>query len=254
LLLLHGGGGTWRLWEPVLPWLEPHHDVVAPTLAGHWGGPALPAGESMTIGVLAGAVEDYLDAEGLDAVHVAGGSLGGWLALELARRGRAKTVVAIAPAGGWRQGGLDWLALEWMYRALRSGARVLARRPCAFVRRPRLRCSLFWHHFAHPERLHPSYCADVILALAHCDGLDAFLAWSRAYGGARDLHEIRCPVLLVFPERDLVLPRRRYGERIVGAIHDAEVVTLPDVGHIAMADDPALVAQTIIHFIRRHRG
>jgi hypothetical protein len=32
LLLLHGISVTWRSWKPVLPMLEAHHDVIAPTL------------------------------------------------------------------------------------------------------------------------------------------------------------------------------------------------------------------------------
>ena len=33
--------------------------------------------------------------------HIVGNSLGGWVAFELERRGRARTVTGIAPAGGW---------------------------------------------------------------------------------------------------------------------------------------------------------
>jgi pimeloyl-ACP methyl ester carboxylesterase len=70
--------------------------------------------------------------------------------------------------------------------------------------------------------------------------------------GAEHLDEIRCPVLLAFPEKDHILPRRRYGERIVKAIPHAEVVELPGVGHAAMVDDPELVARTIVGFTSRH--
>jgi pimeloyl-ACP methyl ester carboxylesterase len=252
-VLLHGGAGTWRLWEPVIPLLESHHDVLALTLAGHWGGAGLPADGLGGIDALVDQAERDMEDEGFDTAHLAGGSLGAWVALELARRGRARSVVAIAPAGGWRKGSIDWLFLEWMYRAFRVGARLLARRPYAVASRPRLRRLLLWHHFARPERMHPDYCAHVIIGVARCSGLDDFIAWSRQNGGARDLEQIRSPVLLAFPEHDRVLPRRRYGERIVDAIEHAEVVTLSGVGHVAMSDDPALMAQTIIRFTGRHR-
>jgi pimeloyl-ACP methyl ester carboxylesterase len=253
LVLLHGGAGTWRLWEPAIPLLETHHDVLAPTLAGHWGGADLPATAPAGIDVLVDQAERDMDAEGFDTAHVAGGSLGGWVALELARRGRARSVVAIAPAGGWRQGSTEWLALAWMYRVLRFGARLLARRPYAWARRPGLRRLLLWHHFARPEQMRPSYCAHLIVGVARCPGFDEFIARGREHGGARNLEEVRCPVLLAFPERDLVLPRRRYGEPIVDAIEHAEVITLPGVGHVAMSDDPALVARTIVGFTHRRR-
>src|SRR5258708_13812359 len=40
--LLHGVGGTWRGWPPVLPLLERCHAVFAPTLPGHSGAGRLP--------------------------------------------------------------------------------------------------------------------------------------------------------------------------------------------------------------------
>ena len=51
--------------------------------------------------MLADAVERALDEAGFERAHIAGNSLGGYVALQLAARGRAETVVALAPAGGW---------------------------------------------------------------------------------------------------------------------------------------------------------
>src|SRR4051794_40418462 len=99
LVLLHGFTDTWRTWEPVLPALERRHDVLAPSLAGHAGGPPLP--RALTHATLADAVERAMDAAGWATAHVAGNSLGGYVALQLAARGRAESVVALAPAGGW---------------------------------------------------------------------------------------------------------------------------------------------------------
>jgi pimeloyl-ACP methyl ester carboxylesterase len=99
LLCLHGFLDTWRTWELVLPVLERHHEVLAPTLPGHAGG--VPIGRRLTIEVLADGVECAMEEAGFDTAHLAGNSLGGYLALELAARGRAESVVAFAPAGGW---------------------------------------------------------------------------------------------------------------------------------------------------------
>jgi pimeloyl-ACP methyl ester carboxylesterase len=49
----------------------------------------------------AAAVERALDEAGFETAHVAGNSLGGYLALKLAERGRARSVVALPPGGGW---------------------------------------------------------------------------------------------------------------------------------------------------------
>jgi pimeloyl-ACP methyl ester carboxylesterase len=99
---LHGFIDTWRTWELVLPALEAHHDVLALTLAGHAGGPEIEG--PISDAVLADEVERAMDAAGLQTAHLVGNSLGGYVALQLAARGRARTVVALAPAGGWAQG------------------------------------------------------------------------------------------------------------------------------------------------------
>src|SRR5262245_37279118 len=97
LLLLHGATDTWRTWELVLDELEQHHAVFAPTLLGHAGGP--PLGDDPSVHAIADQVEADLEELGWDTAHIAGNSLGGALALELAVRGRARSVVALAPAG-----------------------------------------------------------------------------------------------------------------------------------------------------------
>ena len=102
LVLLHGFTDTWRTWELVLPALQERHDVLAVTLAGHAGGPEIDG--ELSDDTLAVAVERAMDAAGFATAHLVGNSLGGYTALRLAARGRARTVVALAPAGGWAQG------------------------------------------------------------------------------------------------------------------------------------------------------
>ena len=102
LLCLHGFTDTWRSWELVLPALERDHDVLALTLPGHAGGPLIEG--EIHDDLIADAVERAMDAAGLGTAHIVGNSLGGYLALQLAARGRAESVVALAPAGGWAEG------------------------------------------------------------------------------------------------------------------------------------------------------
>src|SRR3954464_9866401 len=102
MLLLHGFTATWRAWDLVLPVLERRHDVLAPTLPGHAGGPPL-AGD-VGADAIVDAVERAMDDAGFDTAHVVGNSLGGYVRLRLGARGRARTVVALAPAGGWAPG------------------------------------------------------------------------------------------------------------------------------------------------------
>ncbi len=104
LLLLHGFTGTWQHWRPLLGDLVARYEVVAPTLAGHDGGKPMPPGTALNYASSTDLLEEHLDELGLDTVHVVGNSMGGALALELAKRGRARSVVALAPGGGWNTG------------------------------------------------------------------------------------------------------------------------------------------------------
>src|ERR1700751_2428491 len=102
VLLLHPFLISQLVWQNVAPRLADtgRYEVFAPTMAGHNGGPA--AGTwFLSSSVLADHVERQLDELGWNTCHIVGNSLGGWVAFELERRGRARTVTGIAPAGGW---------------------------------------------------------------------------------------------------------------------------------------------------------
>src|SRR4051794_17142717 len=108
LVLIHGIGHTWRGWKPMLPLLERRFDVLAVDMPGFGHSDPLPPGVDSTPEALADAVEDEMGRAGFDRAHIAGNSLGGWVALELARRGRAETVTALSPAGLQHARERDW--------------------------------------------------------------------------------------------------------------------------------------------------
>src|SRR5436190_1027558 len=93
LVLVHGFTATWRCWLPVLPYLVPRFEVIAPTLHGHDGGP-VPPHAAHSLSEATDHLEQVLDELGVDTAHFAGNSMGGALSLELAKRGRARSVVA----------------------------------------------------------------------------------------------------------------------------------------------------------------
>ena len=154
LLLLHGVGAIWRAWSPVVPHLESHHDVIVPTLAGHGGGPPLDPDVAPSVQALADALEAELDALGLQKVHIAGNSLGGWLGMELARRGRARSLVLFSPAGAWR----SQRSIEARAAAIRLSVGGLGRcapRADAIAANALLRWPLLAGQVAHPNRVPP---------------------------------------------------------------------------------------------------
>ena len=94
LVLLHGQGFSRRSFDPVVPLLAAERDVIAVDLPGHGESPRQPEGAGNAPRDLAVAVGELLDELGLATAHIAGNSSGGWVALELGRSGRARTVTA----------------------------------------------------------------------------------------------------------------------------------------------------------------
>ena len=117
LVLLHIGANPWKKGVNACP-PQARYDVFVPTYAGFEGGPPLSA--PATIAILADGVEAEMDKAGIGRAHVVGNSLGGWLAMELARRGRARSALALSPGGGWvtRWGRLKVLAFFRFNRGL----------------------------------------------------------------------------------------------------------------------------------------
>ena len=101
LVLLHGIGHRRQAWDAVLPLLASHRELIPVDLPGHGESPPLAVDGRSVSGILIQEIVGLLDELGLDRPHVAGCSLGGLLALEIAASGRAASVTALSPAGFW---------------------------------------------------------------------------------------------------------------------------------------------------------
>jgi pimeloyl-ACP methyl ester carboxylesterase len=249
LLLIHGIGHTWRGWKPMLPLLERDFDVLAVDLPGFGHSPPLPAGTESTPETLADAVERAMDDAGFDQAHVAGNSLGGWIALELARRGRALTAVAISPAGLQHKRERAWG--RNMLRAMRWGARnVPAPDP---LLRTRLGRILFAGPVvARPWRLDPQDFPEVLRLFANSPGFHATLPHTFD-GQPKGLDTIEIPVRILWGTLDLLLLPRQ-GKRFERLIPNAELRYLKGLGHAPMSDDPELLAGLVASWSRAPRA
>jgi pimeloyl-ACP methyl ester carboxylesterase len=245
LLLLHGVGSIWRAWSPVLPHLDPHHDIIVPTLAGHGGGPPLDADVTPSVQALADALEDELDKLGLQKVHIAGNSLGGWVGMELARRGRARSLVLFSPAGAWR----SQRSIELRANAIRLSVGALGRyasRADAIAANAVLRWPLLAGQVAYPSRVPPEELAALIRAGGAAPVVVPLLR-QLPLRQVDPLPAVRdYPVRLVWGNRDRVIPFEGFGSVMLERIPGAELIRLAGVGHVPMSDNPAGVAELIL--------
>jgi pimeloyl-ACP methyl ester carboxylesterase len=246
LVLIHGIGHTWRGWRPMLPLLEESFDVLAVDLPGFGYSPQLPAGVESSPETLADAVARAMDAAGFRAAHLAGNSLGGWISLELARRGRAATVTAISPAG------LVWGREARLAAGILRTERWLARNAPAseaLLRNPVGRTLFAGSAFARPWRIDSDDMVEQARLFADAPGFEPTLG--KTLGAqACGLDAIRCPVLVLWGTRDVILLPRQ-GRRFERLIPGAELRYLKGLGHVPMSDDPELLARAIAGFAAR---
>jgi pimeloyl-ACP methyl ester carboxylesterase len=245
MVCLHGFIDSWRTWELVLPALETRHDVLAPTMTGHAGGPKL-VGE-IDQGIMADGVERAMDEAGFETAHIVGNSLGGFVALQLAARGRARSVVALCPAGGWRTGALrgetlrQQVALLPMLQAAVPFADALVA-TAAGRRRGTQMITVNYEHIP------PALLAHQLRAAAACEAVP-LIEYAAEADWELDAASIDCPVRVVWGLEDRLLPWPSAAERFREEwLPHADWVELDGVGHCPQLDVPLETAQLILGF------
>jgi pimeloyl-ACP methyl ester carboxylesterase len=236
LLLVHGIGGTRRIWDPVIEPLAADFQVIAVDLPGFGDSAPLADGATPDPVTLARVLGELLDARGIEAAHLAGSSLGAWIALELAREGRARSVTSLCAAGFWTRPLLA--AGELPRKPGRAIARALLPAMGPLLRTRRGRRLVLGLTMAHPERVSHAEALDIVRAYALAPGYPATnLAMRRSFFSQPEA--IGVPVTLAWGEHDrLVRPPRV-------APPGWRTVLLRDCGHLPMWDDPELVVRVI---------
>ncbi|MFH9887051.1 alpha/beta fold hydrolase [Streptomyces luteogriseus] len=242
LLLLHGIGHHRQAWEPVIPALAAERDVIAVDLPGCGDSPALPDGMAHDLPTMSTVLKALFGALEIDRPHVAGNSLGGLLALDLARAKLVRSVTALSPAGFWNEA-----ERRYAFTVLSTMRQIARRMPPPVVERlarPALgRTLLTSTIYARPGRRSPEAVVAETLALARAQGFSETLRSGRTVQFTDDI--VGTPVTVAWGSRDrLLIPRQ--GVRAKGVIPRARLVRLPGCGHVPMNDDPALVARVVL--------
>lgn len=173
---------------------------------------------------------------------MAGNSLGGAIALELARRDLVASATGLAPIGFWsdaeaRYAGLTLRALQRMARA----ARPLAPRLLAH---PTVRRLLLAAVVAQPARVAPEVAAADAAAFADAQSMAAIVPYTTRYRFRRG-EELHVPVTVAWGDHDRLLPARQ-ARRAQALLPKARHIALPGAGQVAMSDVPDLVADTLL--------
>lgn len=233
LLLLHPLGGERNVWRPLWEELTARHDVIAADMPGFGDSAILPGGTTPTPAALAEAVAAFAASVGVERFHVAGISLGGWVALELGKLGVTHSVAALCPAGFWRR------PLGPRPNTARTLARVLLPAMRPLLMSARVRRAVLAGTVAYPERVPPDAAYGLVRAYARAPGFAEANAAMRSdvFSG---LDRIDAPVTLAWAEHDRLVSRPRRDPE------GARSVVLRDCGHVPTYDDPAQVARVVL--------
>lgn len=245
LVLIHGICHSRHAWDETLPYLVEHYRVIAVDLPGH--------GESPDPATLEGDVGKQMLANlatlleeitvGGTKPHVAGNSLGGYFALELARQGNAASAVAFNPAGFFHgrydqiRTGLQFLVLYKTGKALRKYLPTMAKTAAG-------RTFMYGMFSSKPWKLSPD--------LVTCDALSMLENKIIAAGLATDFSfsadVSNAPQTCYWGTVDLTLIRgwKRHHE----VLPNAALHLLRGLGHVPMVDDAEQVADAIIRSAR----
>lgn len=219
-------------FEPALERLAESFDVIAPYAPG-WG-PAKDQLADFDEGPLDLTLHlcDILDAFGLESAHVAGISIGAWMAAELAAivPPRVSRLVLVNPLGLWLDdaGGEDPFAQHPGFPSTILFADPDGRTKHLFEGRDTVDAQV-----------------DELLSLR----ASAKFLWPILDTGiTRRLSRIKAPTLIATSDKDVVVPEA-YGPAWQAAISGARLTTLHDAGHLAELDQPNAFARLVGEFL-----
>ena len=242
LVLVHGLGSAGTIWKTLVPQLVESFTVYAVDLPGHGEAP-LRDDEEMDPRSLARAIVDYMaNDQGVESMHVAGNSLGGWIALEMAAVApdHVLSVTALAPAGLWH---------EQPPRKFPPSldARILAKISQYFMKtayRIPLLKAIGYKKITHLWReLSFESCRDSVIAMARSKGYMPM--WHGANG--RRFESVvpeKVELSVIFGDEDRTLPEEIAQEKEVAPDH-ANWIVVDNCAHVIMWNYPDLTVNLI---------
>ncbi|MFI9405261.1 alpha/beta fold hydrolase [Nocardia sp. NPDC052316] len=246
LVLVHGIGSRWQVWEPIIDTLAESFDVIAVDLPGFAGSAPLA---TTTVDTLTEALAEFLAAQGIERPHLAGNSMGGLITLNLGARGLARSVTAFSPIAFWDRAGRAWCQQSLGKSRMLAG-RLKPALP-TILGTAAGRTAFLSLVFGKPWAVGAQVAVDTANGAADAPGFEPALA---SFADVRP-PEIGCladiPVTVAWGNRDILLTYRTQSRRARALLPDAEHVTLHGSGHTPFYDDPAACARAVLDTIAR---
>jgi len=242
LVLIHGIGSRWQIWEAPLERLVSEREVIALDLPGFGESPMPPPGTPAGAKSLTDLVAGFLSEVGLERPHVAGNSLGGWISLELARRGLVRSATCLSPAGFHNP--REAVYQRTLFRVNVRTARLMAPQAERMLAPAWMRRAAFWQFTTHGDQIPRQSAAGHVRALAYAPWFDETLIAinSETFSAGE---QIVVPVTIAWGQHDRVLLPRQ-APRAALAVPSARMLTLHGCGHVPTYDDPEQVARVLL--------
>jgi pimeloyl-ACP methyl ester carboxylesterase len=241
LVLLHGTGSRRGVWDPVIGAVARERRAIAVDLPGFGDSP--PEDFEPSVEGYVARLGRWFAEQGLERPHVAGNSMGGGIALELARARLVASATAISPVGFWTPGELRFA--QWSVRASRAIGTLVRPGAHAITRAALGRTMLLGQMRARPWRMPASEAVAELEAFVDAPWVEPALVAFGRYR-FRDGEQLRgVPVTVAWGTRDALLISRQ-AARARRMLPWARHVALPGCGHLPFHDDPDAVVAVLL--------
>lgn len=245
LLLIMGFGAPGIAWMPVLPMLSGFRCIYFDNRGT--GNSEKPEGP-YTVPQMADDADALLAAIGVDSVKVYGISMGGMIAQELALRHPQRVTKMVL--GCTTTGGLAAIPpAEETVAALVSAMKLMPTDPegAIDILLPVVHPPDFVA--AHPEVKQMALMGAAMIPPAPTHVIERTLEGITQFNSYDRLPEVKCPVLIVHGERDILI-KPANAEVLKSRLPQAEVFMIPNAGHNFFAENTMAVHQRIVEFLK----
>lgn len=245
LILIHGTFSSLHTFDGWIEELKDKYRLIRLDLPG-FGLSGTPLNNHFSINSYLRVLEEFVDLMELDSAHVAGSSLGGWLAWEFALKfpEKVKRLILIGAAGF-----LDQASIPLPFKMART---PLVNRIIRYVVKRNVVELFLKQVYGDPSKVTEDLLDRYYDLFARGGNPQAFLALANGKYKDNTLHlkQIHHPTLILWGKDDMWLPVEN-AYKFHGRIPDSELIIYEGLGHVPMEEDAYLTALDVWAFLSR---